>query len=212
MPAFSDFPQRTAGKRRVSAEELERENAALESLLKAAPVAIVVLDEALRIERFTAEFAARFHATPEDRGRPLGDFLAVEPEGLGADARRVLQDGAATEREVEAEDGTCYLVYLRPYCPGSDRPCLVATLLDVTRHRRAEEDTHRIETRFRQLIAQAPVPVFLHDEEGRILQISRAVTEITGYTPEDLPTREAWMDRAYGEHRKEALGSIQRLY
>lgn len=212
MPAFSDFPQRTAGKRRVSAEELERENAALEALLEAAPVAIVVLDEALRLERFTAEFAARFHATPEDRGRPLGDFLAVEPEGLGADAHRVLRDGKATEREVEAEDGICYLVHLRPYHLESDRPGLVATLLDVTRHRRAEEDTHRLETRFRQLIAQAPVPVFLHDEDGRILQISRAVTEIAGYTPEELPTRDAWIERAYRKHRGEVLASLHRLY
>src|SRR5690606_15992799 len=101
---------------------------------------------------------------------------------------------------------------LRPYHLESDRPGLVATLLDVTRHRRAEEDTHRLETRFRQLIAQAPVPVFLHDEDGRILQITRAVTEIAGYTPEELPTRDAWIERAYRKHRGEVLASLHRLY
>jgi PAS domain S-box-containing protein len=182
-------------------------------LLDAAGVALVVLDDALRITRFTPELGARFGLSPADLGRPLGAL--GRPLGYDAfadDARGVLASGAGAEREEEAEDGTCYVVRLTPYRPEGARAGVVATFLDVTRRRQAEETATRREGRLRRVIEEAPIPVFLHDEDGRILQISRAVTAITGYTAEELPTREAWMERAYGANRAHVEEALARLY
>ncbi len=38
------------------------------------------------------------------------------------------------------------------------------------------------EEQFRLTILNAPIPVIMHAEDGRVLQISRSWTELTGYT------------------------------
>ena len=35
-------------------------------------------------------------------------------------------------------------------------------------------------------------------DDGRVLQVSRTWTELTGYALADLPTADAWLTRAYG--------------
>ncbi len=54
------------------------------------------------------------------------------------------------------------------------------------------------EEQFRRAIEDAPIPIIMHAEDGQVLQISRTWTELTGYTQEDIPTFDAWLNRAYG--------------
>ncbi|MBZ8179142.1 PAS domain S-box protein [Oscillatoria salina] len=68
------------------------------------------------------------------------------------------------------------------------------------------------EERFRQAIVNAPFPVVIHAENGKILQINRVWTELTGYTPEDLPTIAEWTEKAYGERQEIVRSQIDRLY
>ncbi|WP_026840597.1 MASE3 domain-containing protein [Citrifermentans bremense] len=49
---------------------------------------------------------------------------------------------------------------------------------------------------FRRSIADAPIPVIMHAEDGEVLQVSGSWTELTGYAVEDIPTLKAWLDRA----------------
>ena len=42
-----------------------------------------------------------------------------------------------------------------------------------------------------------PVPAVLANEDGKIVLINPAFTELTGYTLEDIPTRNAWAQLAY---------------
>ncbi|GAW67112.1 diguanylate cyclase [Geoanaerobacter pelophilus] len=49
---------------------------------------------------------------------------------------------------------------------------------------------------FRRSIADAPIPVIMHAEDGEVLQVSGSWTELTGYALEDIPTLAAWLDRA----------------
>src|SRR5919201_1502921 len=41
----------------------------------------------------------------------------------------------------------------------------------------------------------------LHTDDGEVLQISDTWTELTGYTLEEIPTLDRWLDKAYGEHK-----------
>jgi len=52
------------------------------------------------------------------------------------------------------------------------------------------------EQEFRRAIEDAPIPVIMHAEDGKVLQLSRTWTELTGYTAEDVPTFDAWLTRA----------------
>src|SRR5262245_247267 len=48
-------------------------------------------------------------------------------------------------------------------------------------------------------IIEAPIPLVIHDENNRILRVSKGWTRFSGYTPEDIPTIGDWRQRAYGD-------------
>lgn len=83
---------------------------------------------------------------------------------------------------------------------------------DITERKEAEQALQASEQRLRRAIEEAPFPVIVHAEDGAILQVSRALTEITGYSKDDLRTVAQWTERAYGERKTWAQAEIDRLY
>ena len=98
-----------------------------------------------------------------------------------------------------------------------ERPVRVATLttlirsaqrarlrqLDVRNYidkRNADEQSLReSEQRLRSAVLSAPYPLMLHAEDGEILQLSNAWTDLTGYDPSTIATTREWSRVAYGE-------------
>ncbi|MGQ4646837.1 PAS domain S-box protein [Lyngbya aestuarii] len=76
----------------------------------------------------------------------------------------------------------------------------------------AQVDLRESEKRFRRAVIDAPFPILIHSENGEILQTSKALTEITDYTPEEIPTIAAWTEKAYGERQDDVLEVINNLY
>jgi diguanylate cyclase (GGDEF)-like protein/PAS domain S-box-containing protein/putative nucleotidyltransferase with HDIG domain len=56
---------------------------------------------------------------------------------------------------------------------------------------------HESEERFRNAILNAPIPVMMHTEDGEVLQINKVWTELTGYSPNEIPTLSAWIQKAH---------------
>ncbi|MEG4116746.1 CHASE3 domain-containing protein [Microcoleus sp. N9_B4] len=78
-----------------------------------------------------------------------------------------------------------------------------------------EHDRHFLqlsEERFRRAIIEAPLPIMLHAENGQVLQINCAWTELSGYEYSEIPTIEDWTEKAY--HRRKSLvqADIDRLH
>ena len=69
-----------------------------------------------------------------------------------------------------------------------------------------------ITTSFQDAITAAPLPIMLHSEDGRVVAISQAWTDITGYRPEDLRTVGDWTSRAYGKRHALTSARIRRFY
>jgi two-component system CheB/CheR fusion protein len=86
------------------------------------------------------------------------------------------------------------------------------TDLDITERRQAEESLRANEEQFRRAIEDAPIPVIMHTEDGQILQISKIWTDLTGYTPADIPTFDVWLNRAYGAAAAEVRERVQKLF
>jgi PAS domain S-box-containing protein len=77
----------------------------------------------------------------------------------------------------------------------------------------AEEKLRESEARFRSAIMAAPFPVVIHADDGQIVDINHAWSEISGYTCADIPTMAAWLEKAYDEpQRSRARAAITRLY
>ncbi len=64
------------------------------------------------------------------------------------------------------------------------------------------------EQHLRRALAIAPFPIMLHAEDGMVLQINATWTELTGYTHQDIPTTQAWAQRAYGEGAARVLENV----
>lgn len=59
---------------------------------------------------------------------------------------------------------------------------------EITERTKTEKALKESERQFRHAVEEAPVPMMLYAEDGEILKLSKAWTEITGYTTTDTPT------------------------
>jgi len=72
-------------------------------------------------------------------------------------------------------------------------------LEDVTDLRKAEVTLRESEERFHLAVANSPLPIMIHDEDDKILLLSKGWTDFSGYTITDIPTMSDWTEAAYGE-------------
>ena len=76
-----------------------------------------------------------------------------------------------------------------------------------------EHDRHSLELteeRFRRAILDAPLPIMLHAENGEVLQINCAWTELSGYEHSEIPTIEDWTEKAYHSRKSLVKADIDR--
>ena len=76
----------------------------------------------------------------------------------------------------------------------------------------SEQLIRNSEEKLRRAIFNAPLPIVIHAEDGEILQLNQAWTEISGYSIEDIPTIKNWTEKAYGEKQDIVQSKIDRLY
>ncbi|MEG4576439.1 CHASE3 domain-containing protein [Microcoleus sp. N3A4] len=78
-----------------------------------------------------------------------------------------------------------------------------------------QHDRHSLELteeRFRSAIVNAPLPIMLHAENGEVLQINCAWTELSGYESSEIPTIEDWTEKAYHSRKSLVQADIDRLH
>ncbi len=83
---------------------------------------------------------------------------------------------------------------------------------DITEIKNTQEVLRISEERFRRAVIDSPFPIMIHAEDGEVFQISKVWTELTGYTPQEIPTLSAWTERAYGELKDAVKSRIDKIY
>lgn len=63
---------------------------------------------------------------------------------------------------------------------------IVATFLDITHQKNAEDAVQQSEHKFRSLVEQAAEMLFLHETNGKIVDVNKAAEKNTGYTRDEL--------------------------
>ena len=195
-------------------EELGRTNSDLQNLIGSTDIATIFLNRELRINCFTPRAQSLFNVLPADIGRPLAHLThRLQYEQLEEDAAAVLGNLTAIEREVLDNAGHCFLTRLLPYRTLDDRmDGVVLTFVDISERKAAEEVLQTSEEQLSRAIAEAPVLVIMHAEDGQVLQISKSWTKLTGYTVAEMPTFDAWLNRAYGFGADEVRAQMKRLF
>ena len=83
---------------------------------------------------------------------------------------------------------------------------------DVTQHKQIEVQAQLDHERFRRAILDAPLPIMLYAEDGEVMQINHIWTELTGYSPAEIPTIADWAEKAYGDRKEIVRADIDALY
>lgn len=148
---------------------LNRANADLDSMGKAAGVATIFVDQDLVITRFSPDATRIFKLQEGDIGRRLDDFAHTlnDPE-LMHDLAHTLRTERMAEREVQTVDGSrTYLLRLLPYViPSTTTRGAVATFVDVT----AFHDAQRLQA----IIDGLPEHIAVLDPVGTIVMVNAA--------------------------------------
>ena len=157
-------------------EILNRLNADLDSMAKAAAIATVFVDTDMRLTRFTPEATGLFKIREGDLGRHIDDFsnLLNYPSFI-EELRQTIASGEILQREITAANGRIYLVRVLPYAVRAGDPRgAVATFIDIT-------TLHDIK-RLQAVLDSLPEHVAVLDSEGKITMVNQAWREFTHRT------------------------------
>lgn len=103
-------------------DELSRSSNDMKNLLDSTGIAILFLDDALNVRRFTPQAATLIKLMPRDVGRPLSDLSTnLEYPTLYDDARRVLRTLVVEERSIATHDGRQFQARIMPYRTADNR-------------------------------------------------------------------------------------------
>ena len=97
-------------------DALSDANDDLQNLMNSTEVATIFLDNDLCIKRFTLEAKRVSNLIAIDVGRPLSDIVSkLADSRMLEEAQDVLQTLVVKEREVQATDGSWFLMRILPY-------------------------------------------------------------------------------------------------
>ncbi|WP_162630715.1 CheR family methyltransferase [Paracoccus endophyticus] len=199
-------------------QELGRANSDLKNFLESTQIATLFLDNDLRVTNFTPAIVDVFHLVEADEGRPIAHIKArVAYEDLAQDARRVLRTLAPVEREIDdPETHARYIARLLPYRSTDNFIAgVVATFLDVTARREAEERLRRSEERYRAIVETASdYAIFTTDIAGRIETWPPGAENVFGWRADEAVGQPVDItftpeDRAAGQPEQERQAALE---
>jgi PAS domain S-box-containing protein len=163
-------------------EEVGQSNNDLLNLMASTQIATIFVDRELRIKRYTPSAQAIFNLIPSDINRPLAHIAhQLDYDQLAADAARVRETLAQTEREIQSQEGRWYLARLLPYRTLDDTiDGVTLTFVDITDRKQIDEALHESQLRLTEILQQLPIAVLVAEPEGTITFANTRAEELFG--------------------------------
>ncbi|HEX8962250.1 MAG TPA: PAS domain-containing protein, partial [Rhodocyclaceae bacterium] len=141
MQSLNEELQTVNAELQSKVEDLSRASNDMKNLLNSTDIAIVFLDNALHVRRFTNSATRIIKLISSDVGRPLSDIVSeLDYPKLHEDAKEVLRTLVFSEKEMATRDGkSWFLVRIMPYRTSENViDGVVITFSDVTRSKTME--------------------------------------------------------------------------
>lgn len=176
----------------------------LDQIFKSAAGGILVIDTQLKVLRFNEAFLKTVKMEKaEVKGRECCDIF---PSSLCHTSQCPLEEIKKGKRRVQCEvekvdkDGAVvfYMITSTPLRGlDADLLAMVTNIVDITARVEAEKALRENEERFRLVSEKAPFgqSILRHDQTFEYL--NPEFTKVFGYTLEDIPTEQAWLENAY---------------
>jgi PAS domain S-box-containing protein len=167
-----------------------------EKILDGSPVALVLRDSELKVLRASRAFGT---VTGYDSEMVLGKTLEqFMPEGPGRTAlqkrlRKVLEEGVQVGPE-DFEAPTPVHRHLREtilpvFGPDEEVVNTLSVLEDITTQVVAEQKLRELQEIDEKILEASPVAFVLHDTDLRIVRVSKAYQDVTGFMPDQVVDR-----------------------
>jgi PAS domain S-box-containing protein len=203
VKAFLGMVQDITDQRRAEAT-LQESETRFRSVVEHALTGIMIGDGDLRCIYANEELAQILgYPREEILGRDLRDFLDSSCRAWVAERYVRRQRGenvpARYEATIVRKDGERRAVEIQASLIRDVRGNVqtMAQLLDITERKRIEGALRESATRCRRALLNAPFPLMIHAEDGEIIAINKAWTELSGFTTTDLPTFDRWLSRIH---------------
>lgn len=76
----------------------------------------------------------------------------------------------------------------------------------------SKEAAEEGERKLKRAIIASPFPIMIHADDGEVITINEAWSELTGYSHEEIPTIYEWTKKAYGQKSENIKDYIDNLY
>jgi two-component system cell cycle sensor histidine kinase/response regulator CckA len=95
---------------------------------------------------------------------------------------------------------------------GGEANGLLTIAFDLTEKKAMQAEIRRTEDWFQRAIDTALIPMMIHSEDGRIIRVNDALTELSGYESADLASVDEWITKACVDDSPELRERIRGLY
>jgi len=180
---------------------LTKANDDLRNFLNRTDIAIIFLDEDLKIRSFTPATTGVFNMRDIDIGRPLDEITSrLAYDSVISDAHDVLRTLQPKEIEVQRKDGAWYKMRVLPYLTTQNAIAgLVVSFLDIDKQKKAVQELADANKQLREsleeqkraagklrLLATVVIDsndaITTQDLEGNILTWNKGAVQMYGYT------------------------------
>jgi two-component system, chemotaxis family, CheB/CheR fusion protein len=156
--------------------ELAATNSDLRNVLSSVTVAIIMVDQDLRVRRFNNAAERLLDLGPIDIGRPIGHLRGrIETPRLEEQVRGVVETLNASSDEVQDASGCWYLIGVRPYRTLDERIAgAVVTFQDIDALKRGREAAEAAREYAESLIETVREPLVVLDPDMRVQRATAA--------------------------------------
>ncbi|MDL5502820.1 MAG: PAS domain-containing protein, partial [Candidatus Methanoperedens sp.] len=175
----------------VKVEELSKYISDLNNVISSTGIAVLFLDNDLRIRDYTPAVTKVINLIRTDIGRPIGDIVStLEYEDMIRDVKEVLSTLVFKEKEIKDKKGSWYIMRIRPYRTVDNIiNGTVITFIDITERKQIEQMEKDSRIYAESIVDTMQESLLILDNELRVITANSSFYSTFHVSPEETENK-----------------------